>query len=123
LAGEPLHKHYVPAFDCYCLFAGPLEFIIPASPESVVARSLERRGEGIHHLALHVDDLEAALKAFAADELVDAEPKAGAGAMRVAFVKPRVFAGVLIELVEEHDAGPRLVGRTEGGEASCLCSS
>ncbi|MBN2112965.1 MAG: methylmalonyl-CoA epimerase [Acidimicrobiia bacterium] len=79
-----------------------VQLLAPLSPDSPVARFLERRGEGIHHLAFAVPDLDAALAHLAAEgaELVDAEPRRGGGGSRIAFVHPRTFGGTLTELVE-----------------------
>jgi methylmalonyl-CoA epimerase len=82
--------------------AGRVELIAPVRPDSTVARFLERRGPGMHHLCYRVPDLRAALAEYAAEgyELIDREPRAGAGGHLVAFLHPRSTAGVLIELVE-----------------------
>jgi len=79
-----------------------VQLLAPLSPDSPVARFLERRGEGIHHLAFAVPDLDAALAHLAAEgaELVDPEPRRGGGGARIAFVHPRTFGGTLTELVE-----------------------
>jgi methylmalonyl-CoA/ethylmalonyl-CoA epimerase len=65
-----------------------------------VARYLEKRGEGLHHICLEVEDLEAALSALrkAGAPLIDETPKPGAGGARVAFVHPKGTHGVLTEL-------------------------
>ena len=80
-----------------------LELLEPTADDSPIARFLERRGEGIHHLCFQVDDIEAALERFkkAGVALVDEKPRAGAGGTRVAFIHPRGMAGVLVELVEK----------------------
>ena len=82
--------------------AGRLELIAPLRPDSAVARFLERRGPGMHHLCYRVPELRAALAEYASRgyELIDREPRAGAGGHLVAFLHPRSTAGVLIELVE-----------------------
>jgi methylmalonyl-CoA/ethylmalonyl-CoA epimerase len=81
---------------------GRLELVAPSSPESPVARFLERRGPGLHHIAFRVTGLDGVLDDLAARgvELIDRTPRAGAHGTRVAFVHPRSCAGVLIELVE-----------------------
>jgi methylmalonyl-CoA/ethylmalonyl-CoA epimerase len=81
--------------------AGRIELLEPTAPESAVARFLTRRGPGLHHVAYHADDLEAELQrlADAGYELIDRNPRAGAGGHRVAFLHPRSTGGVLIELV------------------------
>lgn len=82
--------------------AGRVELIAPLRPDTAIARFLERRGPGMHHLCYRVPDLRAALSDFAGEgyELIDREPRAGAGGHLVAFLHPRSTAGVLIELVE-----------------------
>ena len=79
-----------------------LELIEPATPESTIARYLEKRGPGLHHVAYRVPDIRIALADFAAQgvELIDREPRPGAGGHLVAFLHPKTTAGVLIELVE-----------------------
>lgn len=79
-----------------------LEIMEPTSPESPVAKFLEKRGEGMHHISLEVDDLRAALKKLEAKgvALVDKEPRQGAHST-VAFVHPRSTGGVLMELTEK----------------------
>lgn len=68
----------------------------------VVERFLERRGSALHHVALEVDDLEAALSELAdgGAHLVDDVPRPGGGGTRIAFLHPSTFGGLLIELVE-----------------------
>jgi methylmalonyl-CoA/ethylmalonyl-CoA epimerase len=79
-----------------------IELVQPTRRDSPVGRFLERRGEGVHHVAYEVVDLEAALRELKRNgvELVDEEPRAGAGGTRVAFVHPKSAFGVLTELVE-----------------------
>ena len=81
--------------------AARVELLEPTKPESTVARFLERRGPGLHHIAYRVEDLEATLARLAERgiELIDRVPRAGAGGHRVAFLHPRSTGGVLIELV------------------------
>jgi methylmalonyl-CoA/ethylmalonyl-CoA epimerase len=79
-----------------------IELVQPTRPDSPVGRFLERQGEGVHHVAYEVEDLEAALRELKRSgvELVDEEPRRGAGGTRVAFVHPKSAFGVLTELVE-----------------------
>jgi len=79
-----------------------IELLEATSPESTVARFLERRGEGIHHLSFFVPDLEAALARAQAQglELIDRTPREGSFGTRIAFLHPRTMRGVLIELCE-----------------------
>jgi len=80
-----------------------IELLEGTSPDSAVARFISKRGQGIHHLTLSVDDLVATLAALEQKgiKLVDREPRTGAGHERVAFLHPSSTAGVLIELVED----------------------
>lgn len=83
-------------------FVGDVELLEPLGPESTVARFLERRGPGLHHIAYRVPDIRAALDRLATEglELIDHEPRRGAGGHLVAFLHPRSTEGTLIELVE-----------------------
>ena len=65
-----------------------------------MARYLEKRGEGLHHICLEVEDIDAAMAALrqAGAPLIDQTPKPGAGGARVAFVHPKGTHGVLTEL-------------------------
>ena len=82
--------------------AGYLELITPTVPDTGVARFLEARGEGMHHMAFTVPDLEQALRQLerAGVELIDLHPRTGAHGWKVAFIHPRSCGGVLTELVE-----------------------
>lgn len=79
---------------------GRIELICPTSPDSGVARFLEKRGEGMHHLCVEVGNIEQAMADLAAKgaPLIDKVPKPGAGGARVAFVHPKGMHGVLVEL-------------------------
>ncbi len=79
-----------------------VQLLQPLAPDTPVGRFLERNGEGIHHLAFQVADIEAALSHLEEQGavLVDTEPRIGGGGQRIAFVHPKSFAGALIELVE-----------------------
>jgi methylmalonyl-CoA/ethylmalonyl-CoA epimerase len=82
---------------------GYVEVLEPTEETGPVARFLDRRGPGIHHLALRVDDLDASLAAVraAGAEPIDDEPRPGARGHEVAFLHPDSTGGVLVELVEE----------------------
>jgi methylmalonyl-CoA/ethylmalonyl-CoA epimerase len=79
-----------------------VELFEPERPDSPIARFMEKRGPGIHHLCLAVDDLDAMLaKCRAAGiTLVDQVPRLGAEGKRIAFLHPRSTGGILIELTE-----------------------
>lgn len=102
--GSPIEV--IPGDDVRVVFIGAgtgrLELVEPASPESSVARFLERRGPGLHHVAFRVSDLAGRLEALAAAgvRLIDRTPRAGAHGRRVAFIHPGSAGGVLVELVE-----------------------
>ncbi len=82
-----------------------LEFIQPTDPSGGVARFIERRGEGVHHIAFEVENLQERLDALAASgvRLIDAAPREGLSGM-IAFLHPRSTRGVLIELVDQDTA-------------------
>jgi len=79
-----------------------IELLEPATVDGPVARFIERRGEGIHHIALAVPDLVRAMERVreAGYTLVDREPRRGSHGTRIAFVHPRDTQGVLFELVD-----------------------
>lgn len=81
-----------------------IELVQPTTDDSGVARFLEKRGEGVHHLCLEVEDIEAALQQLRAHgvPLIDQQPRPGAHG-RVAFVHPKGMGGVLIELVQHEE--------------------
>ena len=85
-----------------------IELVQPTCPDSPVGKFLARRGEGFHHVAYQVDNLEAVLTHLKSNgvELVDEKPRIGAGGTRMAFVHPNDTFGVLTELVElPHEGG------------------
>lgn len=79
-----------------------IELLEPTADDSPIAKFLEKRGSGIHHIALKVDDINAALARHheAGAQLIDNEPRIGAHNMRVAFIHPKSSGGVLMELCE-----------------------
>ncbi len=82
---------------------GPrIELLQPAAADSPLARFLEKRGEGIHHIAVEVDDLDAAAAAVrrSGRRLVSDEIRIGAENYRYVFVHPKDAGGVLLELIE-----------------------
>lgn len=82
-----------------------LELLEPLGPESTVAKFIEKRGEGIHHLCFRVDDIESHLERLKAEgyRLINEHPVPGAHGCRVAFLHPAAGNGVLIELSEKDD--------------------
>jgi len=79
-----------------------LELLEPTSDDSVIAKFIAKRGEGLHHISIRVPDLNAAVQKLKSGgtRLVSNEIKAGAGGHRYVFLHPSSTAGVLIELVE-----------------------
>jgi methylmalonyl-CoA/ethylmalonyl-CoA epimerase len=85
--------------------AGPgyVELIQPTDPDGAIARFMNKRGEGMHHVAYRVADLQGVLDRLAAAgvRLIDASPRRGAHGWRIAFVHPESCNGVLTELVDD----------------------
>jgi methylmalonyl-CoA/ethylmalonyl-CoA epimerase len=83
-----------------------IELLEPTHADSPVARFLEKRGAGIHHVAVRVDDIRAAIGRLkeGGARLIDETPRVGAGGCLVAFVHPSAAGGVLLELVEHTDS-------------------
>ncbi len=79
-----------------------IELIQPTEGNVGVAKFLEKRGEGLHHICLEVDDIESTLSEFRKQgiRLIDERPRLGAEGHRVAFVHPQSTGGVLIEIEE-----------------------
>ena len=79
-----------------------VELLEPTGPESPIAKFLEKRGAGIHHIAVRVDDIGAALVRLKdhGARLIDETPRVGARGCLVAFIHPSSAGGVLVELVE-----------------------
>lgn len=78
-----------------------IELVQPTTPDSTVAKYMERRGPGLHHLALEVEDIQQSLSELEGQgsRLIDKTPRQGAEG-RIAFLHPKSTGGVLIELVE-----------------------
>ena len=79
-----------------------LELLESTDPEGPIAWFIEKRGQGIQHIALRVDDIDEALDVMRAKgiRLIDEKPRYGAGGARIAFLHPKATGGVLIELCE-----------------------
>ena len=79
-----------------------IELLEPTSEDSPIANFLEKRGGGIHHIAVLVDDIDAAIARHreAGARLIDNEPRIGAHDMKIAFIHPKASGGVLLELCE-----------------------
>jgi methylmalonyl-CoA/ethylmalonyl-CoA epimerase len=81
---------------------GHVELLAPLGPDTVVGKFVERRGEGLHHVAYRVDDIDATLAQLkeAGVDLIDSEARVGIRGSRVAFLHPKSTGSVLTELVE-----------------------
>ncbi len=79
-----------------------VQLLCPTGPDTPVGKFLERNGEGLHHVAYAVDDIEGALAHLEAEgaRLIDAAPRRGGRGARIAFVHPAQLTGTLIELVQ-----------------------
>lgn len=79
-----------------------VELLGATSPDSPIARHLEKKGEGIQHVAFEVEDIEKALETLRARgvPLIDEKPRIGAGGHKIAFLHPKGTGGVLIEICQ-----------------------
>lgn len=101
IASQRVRAHFIRAGG------GFLELLEGTSPDSPIAKFVEKRGAGLHHVALRVDDIHAALADLKARgvRLIDDTPRPGAHGSLVAFIHPSAAHGVLVELKQ---AGPEL---------------
>jgi LAO/AO transport system kinase len=99
VAAEQVHVALLPAGD------SRIELLEPSTPESTIAKFLAKRGPGLHHIALRVSDLSAAVERLRAQgaRLLN-EPRHGAGGHLYVFVHPASAGGVLLELIQENDS-------------------
>lgn len=111
----PAQRVKVAFFRIGCL---RLELLEPTSPDSPISRFLDKRGEGLHHVAYSVDDIEARLAELQAGRvrLIDEHARPGAHHMQVAFLHPGSTGGVLTELCE-----PTVGGNCDCGSRSLAC--
>lgn len=89
------------------LGSGPLiELLAPTAEDTPVGRFLDKRGEGVHHVAYEVRDIQLHLDRLLAEGLhvIDEHPRTGLFGLQVAFVHPESVMGVLVELVEQREA-------------------
>ena len=79
-----------------------IELLEPTDPESSVAKFIANRGEGIHHIAIEVSDIEEHIRELREKDIamIDEKPRPGAEARKIAFIHPRSTGNVLLELVE-----------------------
>lgn len=80
-----------------------IELLVGTSADSPISKFLEKRGPGIHHMAIRVDDLDGELARLteAGVRLIDSTPRIGAEGARIAFIHPKATAGILVELQEQ----------------------
>jgi len=83
---------------------GELELLESTDPDGPIARFIEKSGEGIQHIALRVENIDAALAELKEKgvRLIDQTPRYGAGGARIAFIHPKETRGVLLELCERN---------------------
>jgi methylmalonyl-CoA epimerase len=108
VANQRVRAHFIPAGQA------ALELLEPTSSDSVIARYTEKRGPGLHHITLRVDDIQAALEQLRVRgvRLIDEQPRAGAEGALVAFIHPSSAHGVLVELKQAAAPAVRLDIRT-----------
>jgi methylmalonyl-CoA/ethylmalonyl-CoA epimerase len=96
VVSQRVRAHFIP------VGASTLELLEPTSPDSPIAKYAEKRGPGIHHIALRVDDIHAVLARLKERgiRLIDNEPRRGAEGALIAFVHPASTHGVLVELTQ-----------------------
>ena len=89
--------------DIYHAGKDKLEFLKATSPDSPIAKFLGKRPEGMHHIALIVDNIQSALDYLKQNDvqLIDSIPRIGAEGLQVAFIHPKSTRGVLVELCEK----------------------
>ena len=80
-----------------------IELLEATNPDSPIAKFIDKKGEGIHHLAFEVSDINKSLKDYEAKgfQLINTSPKDGADNKRIAFLHPKSTNGVLVELCQE----------------------
>ena len=89
--------------DIYHAGEDKLEFLKATSPDSPIAKFLEKRAEGVHHIALIVDNIQLALNYLNKNDiqLIDKSARIGAEGLKIAFLHPKTTGGILIELCEK----------------------
>ncbi len=98
---QKVRAHFVPVGDA------TLELLEATAADSPIARHIEKRGAGMHHVTLRVDDIDQALTRLRKHgvKLIDETPRLGAEGARIAFVHPSSTGGVLIELKQVEELG------------------
>lgn len=82
-----------------------LELLEPTTEESTIAQFIEKRGEGMHHIALGVNSIEERILEMKENgvRMIDEEPRIGAGGAHIAFMHPKSASGILVELCEKKE--------------------
>ncbi len=104
---DPGHSEEVPDQKVRTLFfdagSSGIELLQPTSDDSPIARYIQKRGEGIHHLSFEVDDVNAEIDRLQREGfvMIDQTPRAGAHGYRIAFLHPKSTNGLLVEIGEK----------------------
>ena len=79
---------------------GGVELLEPTNPDSTIAKYIEKRGEGVHHLSFEVDDIDAEIVRLKKEgfQMIDEKPRVGADGFKIAFLHPKSTNGVLVEI-------------------------
>jgi methylmalonyl-CoA/ethylmalonyl-CoA epimerase len=102
LAGTETVKEQKVTTGFFPVGESEVELLEPVDSEGPVAKFLEKRGEGIHHVAFRVENIEAAIEELKQKgiRLINEKPRTGAGGAKIAFLHPKSTNGILIELCE-----------------------
>ncbi|MBE3036014.1 MAG: methylmalonyl-CoA epimerase [Candidatus Atribacteria bacterium] len=105
VAGEEIVEEQKVKVAFLSLGDSELELLESTSPEGPIARFIEKKGEGIQHIAFRVDNIEEALEKLKKEgvRLIDEKPRYGAGGAKIAFLHPKDTNGILIELSERNE--------------------
>lgn len=105
VASQRVRAHFIPVGE------PALELLEATTPDSAIAKYIEKRGPGIHHITLRIPDIDAALTRLKAKgiRLIDETPRMGAEGARIAFVHPSAAHGVLVELKEARPSVERFI--------------
>lgn len=105
VAGEELVEEQKVKVAFLPLGDSELELLESTSPDGPIARFIEKKGEGIQHIAFRVDNIEKVLEKLKEEEvrLIDEKPRYGAGGAKIAFLHPKSTNGILIELSERNE--------------------
>ena len=103
VASQHVRAHFVPVGE------SKLELLEPTGAESAIAKYVEKRGPGLHHITLRVDDIQVAVAQLKARSvrMIDEQPRPGAEGSTIAFIHPSSTHGVLIELKQARTSEPR----------------